>query len=145
MKKIMITLAMIITLATGVFAANTEIKPEVLQAFNHRFAQAENVIWQEGENFYKASFIFHGGAMNAYYDKEAKLIGVTRYISSTLLPLYLQNSLRKNYPGYWITDLFEMSKKKGFSYYMTIRNADNGIVLKSESGSDWEVYQKQNL
>lgn len=132
---------MILTLAVNSFANDEKINAEVLNAFKTRFRDAQDVTWIAAEDYCKATFTFHGARMSAFYNTKAELIGVTRYILSTQLPLYLQNSLRRDYPAYWITDLFELSKRHGFSYYLTIRNADEQIVLKSEYGEDWEIYQ----
>jgi len=142
MKKILIVMTMILTLAANAFAGE-EIKPEVLDAFKNKFSNAEDVTWVTGTNYYKAAFIYYGSRMFAYYSTTGKLIGVTRNISSTELPLYLRNNLKNRYEDYWITDVVEESNNNGFSYYITIQNADNKIVLKSKYGSDWTIYSNQ--
>jgi hypothetical protein len=141
MKKVTITLAMILTLVVNSFANDEKINPEVLNAFKTRFADAQDVTWTTTEDYSKATFTFHGAQMCAFYNTKAELVGVTRNILSTQLPLYLQNSFRRDYPGYWITGLFELSKRQGVSYYLSIRNADEQVVLRSSDGEDWEVYQ----
>jgi hypothetical protein len=142
MKRMMITLVMIVTLTSGAFAGNEKIKQEVLDAFKNKFPYAQDVTWTEGDSYYQATFTFNGARLNAFYSTEAKLKYVARNIISTQLPLYLQNSLKMNYAHYWITDLFELSGKKGFSYYITLEDADEKVVLKSAAGSDWELYKK---
>jgi hypothetical protein len=69
-------------------------------------------------------------------------LGVTRYISSGNLPINLQTSLKKSYDNYWISDLFEVAKYDNTSYYITLENADTKLVLKSNGGSNWSVYDK---
>jgi len=63
-------------------------------------------------------------------------------MSSTELPLYLRSSLKNNYTNYWITDLVEESNKNGFTFYITLENADYKIILVSKKGSDWELDEK---
>ncbi len=63
-------------------------------------------------------------------------------MSSTELPLYLRNSIKVNYTNYWITDVVEESNKHGFTYYITLENADYKIILVSKKGSNWEVSEK---
>jgi len=50
--------------------------------------------------------------------------------------------LKKNYSGYWISDLFEVAKNNGTSYYVTLENGDKKVVLTSANGSDWSTYKK---
>ena len=79
----------------------------------------------------------------AYYSTEGDLIAITRHISPDALPLSLQIDLKKEYEGYWISDLFEMAKNETTSYFITLENADSQLVLKSTGGSKWEVYKKE--
>ena len=143
MKKILIVITILFTVAANAFATEEKIKPEVLNAFKNKFSNAQDVTWIAGDNYYKAAFNYHGSRMFAYYTTTGKLMGVTRYISSTELPLFLRNTLKEKYTNYWITDVVEESNKNGFNYYITIQNADNKIVLKSKYGSDWTIYSKQ--
>jgi len=53
-----------------------------------------------------------------------------------------QANLKKNYSGYWISDLFEVAKNNGTSYYVTLENGDKKVVLTSANGSDWSTYKK---
>ena len=141
MKKIVLTLVTALIIVTSVFATK-EVTSEVLGAFNAKFPGAKEVSWSSGRNYYKATFIFSGTQMVAWYEMSGKLISVTRNMSSTELPLYLRNSIKNNYTNYWITDLVEESNKNGFTFYITLENADYKIVLVSKKGSDWELDEK---
>src|SRR4030095_6976564 len=141
MKKIVLTLVSALVIVTSVFATE-EVKSEVLQAFNAKFPGAREVSWTSGSNYYKATFIFYGTQMVAWYEMNGKFISVTRNMISTELPLYLRNSIKINYTNYWITDVVEESNKNGFTYYITLENADQKIILVSKKGSNWELYEK---
>jgi hypothetical protein len=143
MKKILIAITIIFTLTANVFAGEEKIKPEVLNAFKNKFSNAQDVTWIAGSNYYKATFNYYGHRLFAYYTTTGKLKGVTRYISSPELPLYLRHNLQKKYPDFWITDLVEESNQNGFNYYITLQDADQKIVLKSKYGSGWTIYSKQ--
>lgn len=145
MKKIIITLAAIMTLSLCAFAGEENVRPEVLKAFQSKFETAQDVEWKAGSNYYKANFTYNGYRLVAFYNSDAELLGITRYIVSAQLPLYLQNKIKSKYQNYWITDLFELSNAAGFIYYITLENADQKIILKSEYGSDWQVFQKEHL
>jgi hypothetical protein len=145
MKKIMITLAMMLTLITVAFAGEGSVKAEVLQAFKTKFTGAKEVNWSAGKQYAEASFLYNDTWLTAYYNDKAELIGVSHNISSGQLPFFLQNNLKKNYAGYWITDLFELSNQDGFSYYVTVRNADEEVVLESLNGRTWQVYRSTKI
>jgi hypothetical protein len=55
----------------------------------------------------KATFTLNDQVMIAYYSNENnELLAVVRNILSQQLPINLFTSLKKEYSGYWITDLF---------------------------------------
>ncbi|HLG39217.1 MAG TPA: hypothetical protein VI461_06090 [Chitinophagaceae bacterium] len=143
MKKMIVTLAIALSTLSS-FAGEVKVSSKVLDAFQTEFATASDITWSEGSNFYKASFIFNGQHVSAFYSTEGELMGTSRYISSLDLPIGLQASLKKGYSNYWIADLFEVSNSEGTSYYITLENADSKVVLKSANGdNNWKVYQKK--
>lgn len=146
MKKILFTAVVALftlTAFSAPAAAPGEVNPKVLKAFTADFIAARDVVWTSGADFYKAEFTYNERHVSAYYDTDGELLGVTRFLSSTDLPVTLQAGLKSKYGGYWITDLMEVSKKEGTAYYITIEDADTRIVLRAENGSSWQVHQKQ--
>lgn len=137
---------MILTLAIAVstlsaFATDENVNQKVLDAFKTEFTSAREVEWTVGSNYYKATFVYNEKHVFAYYSESGELLGLTRYLSPVDLPLALQNSLKKNYESYWVSDLFEAAKGDGTNYYITLENADTKIILKS-SGNTWSVHNK---
>ena len=142
MKKMIMILALAITLGTSVFAREEKVSPQVLNAFKTEFVTAQEVNWTVHSSYYQAAFTLNSQRVFAYYSIEGELLGLTRYISSLQLPINLQNGIKKNYADYWITDLFEMAKNEGTSYYLTLEDANTKIILKSNNGTDWFVHKK---
>jgi hypothetical protein len=143
MKKIIITLAITLgTLSSFAGEVKENVSSRVLDAFKTEFASATEVSWTAGSNFYKAEFVYNSQHVSAFYNTEGELLGLTRYISSLDLPINLQAGLKKNYSGYWISDLFEVSNSDGTGYYITVENANSKIVLKSTGGQGWNLYKK---
>jgi hypothetical protein len=70
------------------------------------------------------------------------LLAVTRNIVSEQLPLKLLMELKKNYSGYWISDLFEVVNGTDDDYYVTLENADEQIILKAKASKSWKLYKK---
>jgi hypothetical protein len=140
MKKMILALAILVSTLSA-FAGNVNVSEKVLNAFKTEFITAKEVVWSAGSNYYKATFNFNGKYVFAFYSENGELLGLTRYISPTDLPFLLQNSLKKNYADYWVSDLFEVSKNGEINYCITLENADSKVVLNS-SGTAWDVYHK---
>lgn len=140
MKKIILMLA--ITISTLSAFAGEEVNPRVLASFKNEFASAKEVAWTVTPDYFKAEFTFNGQYVNAFYNPDGELMGLTRNITSLELPMNLQASLKKSYEDFWISDLFEITRSSNTGYYITLENADTKIVLKATAGEDWSVYKK---
>jgi len=140
MKKLIIAAALFISFSA--FANEKEVSSRVLYAFQNEFTTATEVEWKASTDFYVASFSMNGQRVNAYYNTDGNLMGITRNITSAQLPVGLQNSMKKNYSTYWISNLFEVANNEGTSYYVTLENGSKKIVLQSSNGSDWSTYKK---
>ncbi|MBL7733381.1 MAG: hypothetical protein JNM88_19595 [Chitinophagaceae bacterium] len=141
MKKMILTLAIAVS-TVGAFAREANVSEKVLNAFNTEFKAATNVEWTIATDYYMASFQYNEKYINAFYSTEGELLGLSRNLSPADLPLNLQTSLKKEYADYWISDLLEVAKSEGTSYYITLEDADSKIVLKASGGNGWTNYKK---
>jgi hypothetical protein len=143
MKKILTTLVLAtLLIVNSAFANNKEtINEKVQSVFKQEFSQATAVSWSKTDSYYKVEFTLNNDVMVAYYSNNAELMGITRNLLSTQLPINLQLSLKKEYANYWISDLFEFARKSESGYFITIENSDSKIVLQSE-GTEWKVFKK---
>ena len=145
MKKSILMWAMMLTMGlTSAFANNEEtINQKAVSSFKKDFTTAQDVKWENNKDFVKATFRLNDQVMFAYYSQTGDLMAVTRNIVSSQLPLSLLSNLRKSYSSYWISDLFEISSDADASYYVTLQNGDQTLVLKSNGTSGWELYKKE--
>jgi len=60
-------------------------------------------------------------------------------ILSSQLPAGLLTEIKKEYPDYWITCLYEEGNVKRPSYYITVENADQIIKMSSDDSENWVV------
>ncbi|MFT3931985.1 MAG: hypothetical protein QM726_00095 [Chitinophagaceae bacterium] len=144
MKKLITAMVLgAVLLANSAFAdKNENVNYKAETAFNQEFTQAKEVNWQKSGNFYKASFKMNEEVMTAYYNADGEFVGVIHNMLSTQLPINLQASIKKDYDGYWITELFEIAKSDSHGYFVTLNNADQVITLQSTDGYAWSVYSK---
>jgi len=144
MKKRFLTLMLLLTVGLSTTFAKTDegVNEKVINSFKKEFVDARDVRFENGKEFVKATFTMNEQVMFAYFSENGELIAVTRNIRSNQLPLNLLSDLKKNYGDSWITDLFEIAAQSETSYYLTVENPDNVIVLKSTGSNGWEVYKK---
>ena len=145
MKKSILLLSIVLVSFTAFsFAADAPaISKNVMSSFNKQFSDARDIKWENQADFVKAQFTLNEMVLFAYFNKNGDLIAVTRFISPNQLPLELLSSLKKQHTGYWVSDLFEIQSENGTSYFATLENADQIVILKSEGISGWNTFQKE--
>lgn len=133
-----ITFALIMSLCS--FAKPVDsTRGEINTAFKRTFQNARIMNTEVRKGFTRLTFKMNEVIMFAYYSDNGELLAVTRNIVSSQLPMGLLMSLKNDYSGYWITELFELSGDGLNSYYVSLENADSKIVLRS-NGDSWEEY-----
>ncbi len=137
----MITLAIAVS-TLGAFAGETNVSEKVLNAFSTEFSTAKDVQWTVGSDYCMAKFQYNEKYVFAYYNQEGDLLGLSRNITTADLPLSLQTNLKREYAGYWVSDLMEVAKDEETIYYITLENADAKVVLKAAGGNGWNQYKK---
>ena len=146
MKQKIVGLALLaLIMTTTTFAKNIDdknVNNKVLTAFNQKFAQASDTKWHVTPNYVEATFKMNDQFMFAYYTESGELLGISRNIVVTQLPIILQAEIKKSYGSSWVTELFELAKDGETTYYVTLENADQKTSLKSADGSSWSVYKK---
>ena len=74
MKKIFLSIATMLMMGTGVFAANNDnVNQQAIRSFKKDFASASNIVWEQKEGFAKATFSLNGQVLFAYYDNNGDL------------------------------------------------------------------------
>jgi len=142
-NKILIAVFVLLTSISSAFAnGKEEVNERIIKSFQKEFAGAQNAQWTTTKDFVKVTFTLNEQVVYAFYEQNGNLLGVTRNIVSTQLPINLLTDLKKNYSTHWITDLFEMATNNENVYYVTLENSDQKVILKSSGTTGWEVYKK---
>jgi hypothetical protein len=144
MKKSILTWALLLIVGIGSSFANKfeNVNEQVISSFKKDFAAAQSVSWEKTKDISKATFKLNDQVMFAYYAEDGNLLAVIRNIVSGQLPISLLSDLKKNYSSYWISDLFEIAADDATSYYVTIEDGNQKIVLKSQGSIGWETFKK---
>lgn len=142
-KRILFLSIALVSLTAFSYAADAPtVSKNVIHTFNQQFANARDIQWQTKSQFVKAQFSINNMVLFAYFNNSGELIALTRFISTNQLPLEKMTSLKNEFKGYWISDLFEIESGDGTAYYATMETADQILVVKSEGNGGWEIYQR---
>ena len=141
MKKLtMIFAVLALTAGTSAFAnTGDKVSKTVKTEFQKDFSGAQNVTWETQAEFYFASFELNGKTVNAAYDETGQLLGISRRLQITEVPLTISQSLSSNYADYSIgSTLTEVVFEGQTFYYATVVGATK--VLKLKCFSDGVIY-----
>lgn len=137
----LVVIAMFTISAT--FANSPEtVNSKVLSSFSQEFAKATEVNWEKTETYYKATFKMNDQYMFAYYTNNGEIIGLSRNIFTSQLPLNLQSQLKKDYSDYWISELTEFAVNGETIYYAVLENGNQKVSVKSGDSREWSVLKK---
>ena len=142
---LLIAFLVIATVSYSFAATPTEevkISSDIRASFKKDFQNAQVISSEAHKTFTKLTFKMNNIILFAFYSDNGDLLAVTRNILSTQLPVALQISLRKEYSGYWITELIELNGDGQNTYYVSMENADTKLTLRSNGDDNWEVFEK---
>ena len=97
MKKIVFVMGFLMIMGVSWAYPSEKVSQKVLTSFKTEFTNAQNVEWETGNNYFRASFTMNEQRIFAYYNVDGQLLSIARYISSIQLPVNLYADL-KNLP-----------------------------------------------
>lgn len=142
MKKIFLSLSLMMTVVTSTVFANevTEPSPGLQETFKQEFPGAQNVSWSYQEGYQKATFILGGRRSLAFFDSNNELAGSVRDLFYDQLPLTVMKAADKKFPEADFTEVREINNADGTTYMLTAElNSKKYKVKISSSGSILEV------
>lgn len=145
MKQSILSIAIVLMMGLSAFAAKndeTDVNQAAVRSFHKEFVNARNIKWEQKVSYVKVEFTLNDQVLFAYYNNDGLLTAVVRNIVSDQLPITLLTTLKKDYTGFWISDLFEVASDDQTNYYVTLENSDKKIVLRSNGLDSWDVYSK---
>jgi len=132
MKKV-IYLAFLLTGFVAIAApAPSEVNEKILKAFNETFTAAQNVSWQEYEDYSQASFVIDKIVVRAQYAADGRLIRTIRYYGEKELLPNIVAKLKKRYAGKEITGFTESSSDDEVSFTINIKDENNWYIVKAD-------------
>jgi hypothetical protein len=142
MKKIILSVALLVSIVAGAAVTPAEVNEKVLKSFNETFALAKDVVWQEYENYYQANFKQDDIQMRAQYDEDGELLKTIRYYGEKQLLPNIVSKLKKKYANKEVFGVTETTSSDEVSFVITIKDEKNWYVVKSDVYGNLEQTEK---
>lgn len=145
MKKFATILtAAVMLFSVFAFATDSDnVNARVKAAFVSDFSAASTVSWEKISDFYFAKFTVNHVEVNAAYNEEGELVGTSRTMESSQLPISISLALAKKYEGYTVSKrALELTYDDNTHYYVTIVNERQLLKLKCSVNGTLMVERK---
>ena len=146
MKKLKTMFAAVaILLATSAFASPgpEKISERVKAEFEKNFTGALNVNWEKKDDFYFASFKLNEKEVSAAYNESGELLGVSRVIETSQLPLNVSLAIANSYKDYAVANnVSEIVFDGQTNYYVNVETSQKILKLKCNSYGEITVERK---
>ena len=146
MKKLQTVFAAVsLLLATSAFAISgpEKVSPVIKTAFEKSFTGASNVSWEKNDDFYFAHFKLNTRDMDAAYNENGELLGISRVIASSELPLNISRAITDKYQEYTVSNtVTEISYEGQTNYYVNITNSRQSLKLKCTGNGEISIDKK---
>jgi hypothetical protein len=142
MKKIILSVSLLVSIVAAAAVAPSEISERVLKAFKETFTKAQDVVWHEYDNFYQANFRQDEIQIRAQYDHEGGLIKTIRYYGEKQLLPNIASKLKKKYGTKEVFGVTETTSDEEVSFIITLRDEKNYYVVKSDVYGNLEQTDK---
>lgn len=145
MKKgiILLTAAFVLFSAFAFANEGEKVNEKVRAAFTSDFSAASNVNWEKTKDYYFATFTINQIEVSAAYDEEGELVGTSRVMEVSQLPISISMALAKKYAGYNAGHkAIELNFEGDTRYYLTVVNEKQILKLKCTVNGNIEVESK---
>lgn len=131
MKKLFIAALFVVAAGTSAFAADvTKVNYKVKSNFESRFTGAKNVVWSATDAYLKASFSIADENVEAFFDGEGDLIGLSRKVDLQKLPLNAIQKIKKDYASYKVSEAIEFDRDGDKAYFLSLEDGTKKQILE---------------
>lgn len=142
MKKLVTIAIMFISFAAVAEPSPRVVNEKVLKAFSQTFTVAQEVTWQEFEDYYQANFKQEDVQLRAQYDENGNLLKTIRYYSEKELLPNIIAKLKTKYAGKTIEGVTETTSNDEVSFVISLKDDTNWYVVKSDAYGRMELTKK---
>jgi len=150
MKKIIfaVTVLFYCLLVSISSQAQESIKvPQPVQAsFIDHFKTSDYQRWVAVKDAFVVTFKQDGKWRDAYFMADGEYKGLGKYITTDLLPVFVQQTISSNYPNYEISELYQYEcMTNGLSYFAVLKNDKHKLTLQITPYGDVTMSKKSKI
>jgi hypothetical protein len=120
-----------------------KVSPRVKAEFEKNFTGAVHVAWEKKDDFYFANFELNAKTISVAYSADGDLLGMSRVVPVTELPLTVSLALSKKYEGYDIAKTAtEIIYDGQTGYYISVENNKQLLKLKCSTTGEINIDKK---
>ncbi len=143
MKNLFLIALVGLTLVTSAFATDeNKVNMTIRHSFYNEFRNVKNVDWTVRPDFVKATFMQEGELSDVFYDFSGKKIGTSKSVDYQDLSLKARHNIEKRYADYTITEAIEFIREDDESYYVSVENEKEKIVLKVSDRGNVSLFKR---
>jgi hypothetical protein len=142
MKKLFVLAALITGFVATASPSPSDVNEKVLKAFKEAFSTAQDVNWQEYEEYYQANFRQDDIQVRVQYDDNGNLLRTTRYYSEKQLMPNIVAKLKSRYGKAEIAGVTESTSEDEVSFVINLKDNDNWYIVKSDIYGNLHQTQK---
>jgi len=137
MRTLILTAA-ILFVASATLFAQTEVPPEVEDAFDTRFPAAEDVVWEmEAADVYEADFEQNGQEVSALFAETGEWLETETAITTEQLPDVITKVIQEKMPDHEIMSMESIESNDGdITYEVVLENGDESVEIVFSAGGD---------
>jgi hypothetical protein len=150
MKKIIFAVTVLayclLIAITGHAQHGIEVPQPVKESFRNNFKNSEFERWVKVKNAYVATFEVGDKWRDAYFTEDGEYKGIGKYITSDLLPIFVQQTISTNYPKYEVSELYQYEcMENGLSFYAVLKNDTHQVIVQLTPYGDVAFTQKTRI
>ena len=144
MKKFFITAALAIAVITSGFASDgAKVNKKVQSAFQKEFATAFNPRWESvGDGLYHVSFTQNSEVMDAYYNEDAQLVSLARFVSREQLPILVNRTIAERFKSAELLEIRELVNDNETSYLVSAKNDKGTTIARIYTTGGYQLVKK---
>ena len=143
MKNFLITALLLFTIGVSAFAAAPEkVNATILSNFNSEFKKASDVSWLITNDYTKAMFTVANTKMEVYYNSEGDIIGTSKTIDLSELPVRVKRSFAKQFEGYNVNEAIFFDGFGEKAYYVSGEDEKEAVILKVGENNKTSLFER---
>ncbi len=130
------SLLLAIFIGTMAFAQDDELPAEISKAFNAKYVDAQNIIWDITDNMYEIEFEIGTFSYTTFFSNSAEWVETAKIISDMEVPAAAINAINKKYPESDIVyaEFVENNKNEKFFRLNTMNEKGDYVINVTSEG-----------